>query len=70
MKKLLIGLTVIVALLVLFLMMGPFYIIDEGSQGVVTRVGKIVDSHTDAGLYFKMPFVDQVTLYPKRILMR
>ena len=68
MKKLLIGLTVIVALLVLFLMMGPFYIIDEGSQAVVTRFGKIVDSHTDAGLYFKMPFVDQVTLYPKRIL--
>ena len=68
MKKLLIGLIVIVALLVLFLMMGPFYIIDEGSQAVVTRFGKIVDSHTDAGLYFKMPFVDQVTLYPKRIL--
>jgi len=43
MKKLLIGLTVIVALLVLFLMMGPFYIIDEGSQAVVTRFGKIVD---------------------------
>ena len=68
MKKFLIALTVIVALFVVFLMMGPFYIIDEGSQAVVTRFGKIVDAHTDAGIYFKMPFVDQVTVYPKRIL--
>ena len=68
MKKLLISLTVIIALLFVFLMMGPFYIIDEGSQVVVTRFGKIIDSHNDAGLYFKMPFVDQVTVYPKRIL--
>ena len=68
MKKLLISLTVIIALLFVFLMMGPFYIIDEGSQVVVTRFGKIVDSHRDAGLYFKMPFIDQVTVYPKRIL--
>lgn len=68
MKKLLISLTVVIALLVVFLMMGPFYIVDEGSQVVVTRFGKIIDSHSDAGLYFKMPFVDQVTVYPKRIL--
>ena len=68
MKKFLIALTVIVALFVVFMMMGPFYIIDEGSQAVVTRFGKFVDSHTEAGIYFKMPFVDQVTLYPKRIL--
>ena len=68
MKKLLISLTVVIALLVVFLMMGPFYIVDEGSQVVVTRFGKIIDSHSDAGLYLKMPFVDQVTVYPKRIL--
>ena len=68
MKKFLVALTVIVALFVVFMMMGPFYIIDEGSQAVVTRFGKIVDSHRDAGLYFKMPFIDQVTVYPKRIL--
>jgi membrane protease subunit HflC len=67
MKKLLISLTVVIALLVVFLMMGPFYIVDEGSQVVVTCFGKIIDSHNDAGLYFKMPFVDQVTVYPKRI---
>jgi len=68
MKKFLVALTIIIALFVVFMMMGPFYIVDEGFQTVVTRFGKIVDSHSEAGLYFKMPFVDQVTVYPKRIL--
>ena len=30
--------------------------------------GKIVNTHTDAGLYFKVPFVDVVVTYPKLIL--
>lgn len=68
MKKFIITLTVLVAFIAIFLMMGPLYIIDEGSQVVVTRLGKIINSHTEAGLYFKMPFVDKVTTYPKRIL--
>ena len=50
------------------MMMGPFYVINEGSQVVVTRFGKIVDTHTEAGLYFKVPFVDVVVTYPKLIL--
>ena len=68
MKKLWITLIVIVALVVVFLMMGPLYIINEGSQAVVTRFGEIVDSHTEAGLYIKVPFIDMVTTYPKLIL--
>lgn len=47
---------------------GPLYIIDEGKQVVVTRFGGIVATHTEAGLYLKVPFVDQVTTYPKLVL--
>lgn len=68
MKKFWITLVVIIALLVVFLMMGPLYIVNEGSQVVVTRFGEIVDSHTEAGLYMKVPFVDMITTYPKLIL--
>ncbi len=46
----------------------PFYVIEEGNQVVVTRFGKIVDSSTAAGLHFKMPFVDNVTTYSKKIM--
>ena len=68
MKKFWITLIVIAALVVVFLMMGPLYIINEGSQAVVTHFGEIVDSHTEAGLYIKVPFIDMVTTYPKLIL--
>lgn len=59
---------VILIALVIFMMMGPFYVVNEGSQVVVTRFGKIVNTHTEAGLYFKVPFVDIVVTYPKLIL--
>ncbi len=68
MKKAIIGLGIVAVLLLLFLMMGPLYIVNEGYQVVVTRFGQIVSSHTEAGLYFKVPFVDIVTTYPKLIL--
>ena len=48
--------------------MGPFYIIDEGNQVVVTRFGSIVNTHTDAGLHIKVPFLDKITTYPKLVL--
>ncbi|MBO5099952.1 MAG: protease modulator HflC [Spirochaetaceae bacterium] len=61
-------LAVIIVALVIFMMMGPFYVINEGSQVVVTRFGKIVNTHTNAGLYFKVPFIDVVVTYPKLVL--
>ncbi len=67
-KKFYVGLAIVVALLVVFLMMGPLYVVNEGSQVVVTRFGQIVESRTDAGLYFKVPFIDTITTYPKLIL--
>lgn len=68
MKKALIGIGIVVALLLIFLMMGPLYIVNEGYQVVVTRFGQITAAHTEAGLYFKVPFIDIVTTYPKLIL--
>ncbi len=68
MKKLIVTLLIILAAVVVFLMMGPLYTVSETEQVVVTRFGEIVDAHTDAGLHFKIPFVDQVTTYPKMIL--
>jgi membrane protease subunit HflC len=59
---------VIGVLLVIFLLLGPFFILDEGQQAVVTRFGKIVNTETTAGLKFKMPVIDNVIKYPKKIL--
>lgn len=68
MKRFIGWLITIAILLVLFLAAGPLYIVNEGSQVVVTRFSKIVNSHTDAGLHFKVPFLDHVIEYPKLIL--
>ena len=65
------GRTILIAvavLVVLFLLMGPFYVVEEGELSVVTRFGKIIKTENEAGLKFKMPFVDNVNKYPKKIL--
>lgn len=61
-------LALVIALVVIFLMLGPFYILEEGQQAVVTRFGKIVNNSEDAGLKFKVPILDQVHKYSKRVL--
>ncbi|MBP3561182.1 MAG: protease modulator HflC [Treponema sp.] len=67
-KKIITTSIIIIALAIVFVLMGPFYIINEGQQAVITRFGGIVNTHTQAGLYFKIPFIDQVIMYPKLIL--
>ncbi|OQY33558.1 MAG: HflC protein [Spirochaetaceae bacterium 4572_59] len=61
-------LIIILALIALIAFLGPFYIVPEGEQAVVTRFGKIVKTETDAGLKFRMPFVDNISRYSRRIL--
>ena len=68
MKKALITLDVIVALVLVLVILGPFYILSEGEQSVVTRFGAIVKVETTPGLKFKMPFVDTVVRYSSKIL--
>ena len=68
MKKLVTTLVVLSVLLIVFLMLGPFYILEEGEQAIVTRFGKVVDTQTSSGLKFKMPVVDNVTKYTKKLL--
>jgi membrane protease subunit HflC len=68
MKKTWRNLIIIAALIIVFLMLGPFYIVNEGTQAVVTRFGEIVSVRTQAGLYMKVPVIDMVTSYPKLIL--
>ena len=68
MKKL-ITLTVVIAVIVIGVMVaGPFYVIDEGEQAVIVQMGRLVDVVTDAGLHIKIPFIDNVVRYPKRIM--
>lgn len=68
MKKTVTTLVIIAIVLIVFFMLGPFYVVEEGEQAVVIRFGEIVSSTQDAGLKFKTPVVDNVVTYSKRIL--
>ncbi|NIM14513.1 MAG: protease modulator HflC [Candidatus Aminicenantes bacterium] len=57
----------VVVFVILFLILGPYFIVEEGEQGVVIRFGRITRMETEAGLKFKVPLVDQVRYYPKKI---
>ncbi len=53
-------LVVVIAILLMVLSSGLFYNISEQQQGVVTMFGKVI-SVQSAGLYFKVPLLQQVT---------
>ncbi len=58
----------IIIIVIVVVILRPFFILPEGEQAVVTRFGKIAKVHTEAGLKLKVPAVDQITRYSKKIL--
>jgi len=69
MQKALSSLSGLIAVLVLFVGMNSAYTIHETEQAIITQFGKPVgDPVTNAGLHFKIPFVQQVNPIERRIL--
>ncbi|MDD2533834.1 MAG: protease modulator HflC [Eubacteriales bacterium] len=54
------GLTVIVVVIVIAILSGSFYTVNEGEFVYVTQFGKIQAIELDAGLKVKMPFIQDV----------
>jgi len=67
MRKLKIYSIIIIALIVVFVLMGPYFIIQEGELAVVKRFDKIVRTEITAGLKLKIPFIDKISKFPKKI---
>ena len=66
-QNLLIGLIIVVVLL-LFLGVSPFYIVDLTETAIVVQLGKPVRTVTEPGLKIKIPFIQEVTRFPKRLI--
>ena len=45
-----------------------FFIVNEFQQAIVLQFGRPIDSKIEAGLYFKLPFLQNVIKFEKRIL--
>jgi len=62
------GILLIVAAAVIALVYFSAYVVDETEQVVVTQFGKVVGTPKYAsGLYFKLPFIQEATYFPKNL---
>ncbi|MDT8443864.1 MAG: protease modulator HflC [Desulfuromonadales bacterium] len=53
---------------VLFIGMDGLYVVNEAEQAIITQFGKPVGDVAQPGLHFKLPFVQKVTRFERRIL--
>ena len=58
----------IIALIVLGLIYGSVFTVGERDLAIKFRFSEIVDSDYVPGLHFKLPYVNSVEFYPKRLL--
>ncbi len=63
------GILIVALLAAGLLVFASTYIVDETEQVVVTQFGKVVGQpKTKPGLYFKVPFIQLTTYFPKNLL--
>ena len=58
----------VIVVAVLFIGMDGLYVVNEAEQAILTQFGKPVGGVAEPGLHFKMPFVQKVSRFEKRIL--
>ncbi len=57
-----------VAAIVLFVVANSFYVVSQAEQAIVLQFGEPVRVVKEPGLKFKIPFIQDVTIYDKRLL--
>ena len=69
MKRMGVFIVFVIVIFLLLVISGAFYTVREWDQVVITQFGKVIgESKTEAGLYFKIPIIQEVNRYEKRIL--
>ncbi len=68
-KSFVVTLVVIIALAAVLLLSGAFYTVAENEYACVMRFSKIEKTVSEAGLNFKVPFIDEVRRFPKTVLL-
>jgi len=59
----------IIILIVFFVVIQSVFVVDETNTAIVTRFGEPIKTTTTPGLNFKIPFIDQVRKFEKRLLI-
>ena len=67
-----IGRTILIAVLavvILVLLLSSLYVVQPNEYGVVRQFGAVVDVKSEPGLYFKIPFVQEMSTLPNTVLL-
>lgn len=60
---------VIIVILLIIVIFSTAYIVRENEYGIVKQFGKVVTIREEAGLYFKIPFIEEIQILPKTLLL-
>ncbi len=68
-RKAKIGLTVtlVVVLLAVVVLLSSVYVVRENEHACIVRFSKIENTVSEAGIYFKIPFIDNIRSFPKAV---
>src|SRR5512138_787586 len=59
----------LIAIAVMFVVMNSAFIIDQAEQGIIVQLGEpIGDVITEPGLHWRVPFIQEVRRFDKRLL--
>ena len=67
-----VGRTILIAVLavvILVLLFSSLYVVRPNEYGVVRQFGAVVDVKSEPGLYFKIPFVQEMSTLPNMVLL-
>ena len=59
------GIFILILLLAAFLALNSMFTVRENEYACTVRFAKIIDTTNQAGLHFKIPFIDSVKYFPK-----
>ena len=59
----------VIALIAVMVGSGAFYVVAENEHACVMRFNKIEKITSKAGLYFKIPFVDEIMSFPNTVML-
>ncbi len=70
MKKKIFGTAaIVIVLLILFVSSQSFYTVEPNQYANTVRFSKTVSTVAEPGIYFKLPFIDNVIYFPKQVLL-
>ncbi len=68
-KKIVITVIAVIVILLAVVSSGCFYTVQPNQYANTVRFSKTVNTVSEPGLYFKIPFIDNVIYFPKQVLL-